>query len=819
MVGIDGETRTGFPPGWEESSWGGIIQQQQQQTAVEDSPTGTFDASTISRSKTLDSVIGLHETPPDLPLISAPHLGGDDVASEGGYINPAAKGLGQLFEQVNKDGDAIFLNYVNTQLSPEARSGVLREMHQQVQEPSSTDSLLLTQVAQLFSQSTNGLVSNLSNGSGGLGADLGGLTERDKDYLSQMDDFDNSALNRSEDTSPEAFRFAGNFLHIITRLMAFVNQMKALIASIDSDQIRRLGEAENDNTKALIELSKERLEKSIEQRELMRNQSDIGKWIIFGITAVASIALTVVTAGKSMLLMAIILATTLTTLTMQALEMAGVSVTKAILEAFGADPEKYDWLLKFVIALVMIVGSLAAAGGAFLANAGGLATQFTAKQVIGTVAINVVPAQLMASNVVFEVAVRIGKEMGMSEEDAAYFAMAMTLIVMIVVIIVTMLAAPKVSLEMTDDVAKAAGEGSKTGVKTQAQNAAKSMKKMGNKAANAAKATKKAFEEGRLLEFLGKNIAAAGKRISQMAEEIAENVLELGAKAVDTAVDKMDEAIGVMRSSVERSINILRRSAKLVAKRAKELSRNAADEVKDAASLIEQRANNLLAKAGISRGSPEIAKADDTIAITDTADDVSKNLESSSDTASKAAEADNVEGDSVEGDLVEGEKAEIDSGGTGQGQSGNSRGDGPEVNRSVEDGDDLGVDPLRKKSKNPLKNFKETWENMSAEERIHLVERFAAVVEAAGSVAGAVASIKQAILTEMRAELQYDIAVLDALRDLLETLNAMFGETRQGILHDLENGIFKFSTDLHKFFEQLVSGLSSQMSQMNRSLK
>lgn len=582
MVGINpSDTRTGFPPGWEQSDWGGIIQQN----LTEQSASSTLEKSTISRSERSDSLnnlLGVNEAPPDLPKLSAPQSEQGDSSGDGGSDTPTSQKFQEFMKQINSEGNALFTDFVNTELSVETRQTLLSEMRLQAQEVS------FGQQESVFAELGLLLSNDLVNSLGGtsLGVSPGKLTSRDESYLDRMG-ADSKALNRNQSPDDKAaFRFAGNFMAIITKMMAFVHYMKGLIASIDSEAVKVLGEAEEANTKQLIQTTVDRMEKSIEKRELMKSQSDIGKWILFVATSIASIVLSVFTAGKSLVLMAILMTVTLTTMVMQAMEMAGVSVTKALCEAFGMDPEKDDWIMKLIVGAIMIVAAFAAAGAAIQAGIGNL-SRFTTASAMKVVAVNVVPSQIFASNIIFEIVFRIAVEAGMDEEDAAYLAMAMSLLAIIIVTVAAMAAGPKLVAKGDTGSVSAPGGGSKP------------------------------------------------------------------------------------KASVKAKMN--------------------------------------------------------------------KKLDS----------------------------------------------------------------------------FQKKWDKMSASEKASMVEAFAQVVQAAGGLAGTFASIQQAVLTKERADLQYDIAILDALKEMLQTLNAMFGETRQAILHDLENGTFKMATDLHKFFEQLVQGMSSSVSELS----
>lgn len=509
---------------------------------------------------------------PDSPQLTQPQ-GGENAAQE----------FNQLLDEFFPDVAGIWEEMMEDPklFSPETAKRIKEMTTSEKQEvsdfevgedPGFTDEEFMEAMAKLLGP--NKRAGELKEGEGGVGEE-------------------ETALETDGEATDAEFRFAGNYLKIVGQMLAFVNMMKGLIASLDGEALKKLGEAEEANTKDLIKATVDRMEKNIEQREMMKNQSDAAKWILFAAQAIATVAMTVLTAGAAAPLMAILLAATTVTLVMQAMEMAGVSVTKGLCECFGLDPEKFDWVMKLVIAVVMVVATLGAGAAAHTAKIGNVA-EFTMKQTMFTVGSNVAPMAIMNSNLVYELTMRIAMEAGMDEEDAAFLAMALSMITMVIMMVAC------------------CGLNPKYGVQAGPKN------------------------EG---------VSSAARQGSQKGSTVKEQ--------------------------------------------------------------------------------------------------------------------------------------------------------------------------LNKK----LTNFQKKWDKMSSSEKASMIELGAQVVQAAGGIANAVASIQQAILTEIRADLQYDIAVLDAFRELMSTLQAMFGETRQGILQDLESNMFKFSAELHKMFDKMITDASQIVSEAGSAVR
>lgn len=570
-----------------------------------------------------------------------------------------------------------------------------RASNLELSEAAETTTFSDEEFVEIFSRLLGGAVRGDIFAKMGLQSKEGELPEDSAEGLPKNED-SNSLSHSKEPATNEDFRFTGNYLKVVSQMLAFVNTMKILIATLDSDQYRKLGEVEEENAKELVGLALENLEKNIELREKMKNQGGVGKWILFGLMAVASIAMTVATAGQSALLMGIILAATLTTLTMQAMEMAGVSVTKFLCELCGLDPEKYDWVMKIVVAVALIVGTLGAGAGAYASQAGSVGA-FTAKQALATVAVNVVPMAVMSSNMVFEITLHAATGLGdMDEEEAAYLAMALSIIAMIAMIVVSVGVGAKYGLQAVGEAGEVGASATSSGTKS-----------LEKAAASADDLAKNLDEVAQGIEEMSQSASKAQSALSDLAEEVA---------AESGEVAKTIEEVAAESDTVAKSI---------------EEAAVSSDEITDSIEIAEQ-------------------------------------------------------GQSVSTEQQQGAPAK-----------GNSQ---TELQKRIGD-------------------FKSRWENMSTQDKILLVERLAQGIQTAGSIAGAISSVRQAILTEIRAELRYDIEVLNALRELMTILQAMFGETREGIVKDMENGIFKFSAELHQMFEKMVSDAGKIVGDAGRALR
>lgn len=514
---------------------------------------------------------------------------------------------------------------------------------------------------------------------------------------------------REVDQGVQEFRFAGNYLAIIAKVLALLNMLKGLMATIEGDMLKLQIDAEKGNMKAQMDVMMKKLKESFLEHQKAERLKDMdsasAKWIMFTIQIVttvvmivAAIALTVLTAGVLgpialgiiITVLAVSTAVTAATMTLQFLQMVKVDVIKELVLACGGTEDDV-WIAKLVIALVVLAvcvtmvvvgaGVASYAAGMTLSNTVGMMTM------AGIMMTATIAPQLMAySNVVFELTYRIAVACGMSEEDAAILAMVLTIVAMILVMILSLVLA-----------ASAAGI----------------MMKL--------------------------NPSLAGLRVADAAR---------------TSTNVSDDAMNASQK-IETSFNTTGRVEGLLGRSANKLG---------------------LYKHYGGRSGAQIR----------------------------------------EGAEVYDPKAAA-----------------PQGAQDAPEGQNVGVTPQQKLDANQaatmqrLKDQLQRLQNIfavkgwkdAAMESLVVIQEICMAIQAVSSIVQGVAMIERGKLILEQADLQYKMAVMQTMLEFLKATNPMYDRAIDAILDDMQNGMMKLATELHKIFESAVSAASRSSTARNNAIK
>lgn len=102
---------------------------------------------------------------------------------------------------------------------------------------------------------------------------------------------------------------------------------------------------------------------------------------------------------------------------------------------------------------------------------------------------------------------------------------------------------------------------------------------------------------------------------------------------------------------------------------------------------------------------------------------------------------------------------------------------------------------------------------------IEVIDMLTRIIQLVSSLMMGISELQRAEMTKEVAELKHAVDSLDILLEFLKASLPMFRRTREGIMEDMQNGMMKLATDMHKIFDNAVQGASQASTERARAIR